>query len=149
MVENEVWDFKWSPTIMLEVTLPDPDQFLKIRETLTRIGISSKRDNTLFQTCHILHKKGKYYIVNFLELFALDGKETTLGYEDIGRRNTIASLLESWGLCKVLQTPMYLNNRVSVNQIKIVPYAEKRNWQLIAKYTVGKFCQKKPQSITQ
>ncbi len=103
MEENEKldWDFKWSPDVMLEIALKDPDSFLKIRETLTRIGISSKKDNTLYQTCHILHKKGKYYIVSFLELFALDGKETTLGYDDIARRNTIASLIEQWGLCDV------------------------------------------------
>lgn len=144
MAENETIGFTWSPQIMLEVVLPDPDSFLKIRETLTRIGIQSKRDNTLFQTCHILHKKGKYYIVNFLELFALDGKETTLDYEDVGRRNTIANLLESWGLCTVVKTDMYMNNRVSTNSIKIVPYAEKQKWQLIAKYTVGKFQNKRP-----
>jgi hypothetical protein len=100
--DYQAWDFKWSPDLMLEVQLPDPDSFLKIRETLTRIGISSKKDQTLYQTCHILHKKGKYYIVSFLELFALDGKDTSLGYEDVARRNTIASLIEQWGMCSVV-----------------------------------------------
>lgn len=133
------WNFKWSPDVMLEVILPNPDSFLKIRETLTRIGISSKKEQTLFQTCHILHKKGKYYIVSFLELFALDGKETTLGYEDIARRNTIASLIEQWGMCSVVSTSMYQNARVPVSSIKIIPYGDKKNWNLVPKYNLGKF----------
>lgn len=138
----DVWNFTWQPDLMLEVSLPDPDSFLKIRETLTRIGISSKKDQTLFQTCHILHKKGKYYIVSFLELFALDGKETTLGYEDVARRNTIASLIEQWGMCQVVKTAMYENARVPVSSIKIIPHGEKKNWNLVPKYNLGKFKQK-------
>jgi hypothetical protein len=112
--KDDAWNFTWSPDLMLEVNLPDPDSFLKIRETLTRIGISSKKEQTLYQTCHILHKKGKYYIVSFLELFALDGKDTTLTYDDIARRNTIASLVEQWGMCSVVHTEMYKSARVPV-----------------------------------
>lgn len=139
---EQPWDFKWSPEVMLEIELKDPDSFLKIRETLTRIGVQSKRDQTLYQTCHILHKKGKYYICNFLELFALDGKHTTLGYDDIARRNTIASLIEQWGLCKVIATPAYMNARVPLSAIKIVQHKEKKDWNLVTKYKIGKIKQK-------
>lgn len=137
--QSEFWNFKWSPEIMLEIEIPEPDQFLKIRETLTRIGIPSKKDQVLHQTCHILHKKGKYYIVSFLELFALDGKNTTLGYEDVARRNTIASLLEQWGMCRVISTQMYISARVPVSTIKIIPHGDKDKWQLVPKYNLGKY----------
>lgn len=107
-MEQNKNEFNWVPDDLLEVILPNPDAFLKIRETLTRIGIASNRDQTLFQTCHILHKKGKYYITNFLELFALDGRQTSISYEDMARRNSIASMLEQWGLCSVVSTPFYV-----------------------------------------
>mgnify|MGYP003562141720 FL=1 len=139
--ENEYssWDFSWSPDMMLEIKLADPESFLKIKETLTRIGIPSKKDPVLYQTCHILHKKGKYYIMNFLELFALDGKDTTMDYEDIARRNTIASLLEQWKLCVVVGNDQYKSQRVPISSLKIIPYAEKNNWKLMPKYTLGKY----------
>lgn len=141
-MQNENSDFQWTPDMMLEVQLSDPESFLKIRETLTRIGISSKKDNTIYQTCHILHKKGKYYIVSFLELFALDGKDTTLTFEDIGRRNTIASLIEQWGLCTVVADFSFENNRAPMSGIKIVPHSEKSKWNLVPKYTIGKFARR-------
>lgn len=137
MEPNEKFD--WTPDAMLEVSLPDPDAFLKIRETLTRIGISSKKEKKLTQSANILHKKGRYYIVSFLELFALDGKETTIGHEDIARRNTIANLLEQWGMCKILDKDKPVNmSRVSVSSIKIIPHSEKKDWELISKYSLGK-----------
>ena len=131
-------EFQWAPDALLEVTLPNPDAFLKIRETLTRIGIASNRDQTLFQTCHILHKKGKYYITNFLELFALDGRPTSITYEDMARRNMIASLLEQWGLCSVVSTPFYVEVRMQSTAITVIPHAQKANWKLVPKYTIGK-----------
>ena len=139
--ENEYssWDFSWSPDMMLEIKLADPESFLKIKETLTRIGIPSNKYTVSYQTCHILHKKGKYYIMNFLELFALDGKDTTMDYEDIARRNTIASLLEQWKLCVVVGNDQYKSQRVPISSLKIIPYAEKNNWKLMPKYTLGKY----------
>lgn len=126
----------WLPSMMLEVELKEPDDFLKIRETLTRIGISSKRENVLYQTCHILHKQHKYYIVHFKELFCIDGKPSNITVGDVERRNTIAILLQEWGLVKmVTQLEM---EKSSLSSIKIVPYREKKNWQFVAKYTLGK-----------
>lgn len=120
----------------IEVQLNEPNDFLKIRETLTRIGVASKRDNHLFQSCHILHKRGKYYIVHFKELFKLDGKPTDITEDDIARRNTIADLLEQWGLLKVVDETM-LDPLSSLANIKIVPFKEKHEWVLEAKYTIG------------
>ena len=114
----------WSPADMLEVTIKQPDDFLKVRETLTRIGVASRKDKTLFQSCHILHKQGKYYITHFKELFALDGKNSTLSENDIQRRNTIALLLQDWNLIDVVNTAL-VENKAPLSQIKVLPYKEK------------------------
>lgn len=120
----------------IEITLPTPDDFLKIKETLTRIGIKSKRDNILYQSCHILHKRGKYYILNFKEFFLLDGKEADFSDDDFRRRNTITKLLEQWGICKVVN-PEDISLLVPISEITIIPFKEKKNYQLVSKYTVG------------
>ena len=127
---------EWTINSMLEITIPEPDSFLKIKETLTRIGIASKKDNTLYQSCHILHKKGLYYIIHFKELFALDGKDTNISISDIERRNTIAILLQDWNLLKVVDAEK-TQNRTSLSSIKILSYAEKSQWQLVQKYAIG------------
>ena len=127
----------WTPGSMLEVTLNEPDDFLKIRETLTRIGVASKKSNTLFQSCHILHKQGKYYIVHFKELFALDGKQTDLNEDDIARRNTIAKLLAEWDLVNVVEEQQ-LQPADSMSSIKVIPFSQKTEWDLVAKYNIGK-----------
>ena len=122
---------------MVEVQLPSDDDFLKVRETLTRIGVASRKDKTLFQSCHILHKQGRYFIVHFKELFSLDGKPTNFGDNDIARRNTIANLLAEWGLIKIVSD----NAKEPVaplSQIKILPFKEKNEWTLTAKYNIGK-----------
>ena len=129
--------FNWSPEMMLEVTLNQPDDFLKIRETLSRIGVASRKDKTLFQSCHILHKQGKYYITHFKELFALDGKKSTLTENDIQRRNTIALLLQDWNLIDVVNTTL-VENKAPLSQIKVLPFKEKNEWNLVAKYNIGK-----------
>ena len=129
--------FNWSPEQMLEVTLNQPDDFLKIRETLSRIGVASRKDKTLFQCCHILHKQGKYYIVHFKELFALDGKKATLIENDVQRRNTIAILLQDWNLLTVVK-PEDATNKAPLSQIKIIAFKEKKEWNLQAKYNIGK-----------
>jgi len=128
---------KWSPSDMLEVTIKQPDDFLKVRETLTRIGVASRKDKTLFQSCHILHKQGKYYITHFKELFALDGKNSSLSLNDIQRRNTIALLLQDWNLIEVVQ-PTLVENKAPLSQIKVLPFKEKNEWTLVAKYNIGK-----------
>ena len=122
----------------VEITLDDEDAFLKVRETLTRIGVSSRKEKVLYQSCHILHKQGKYYIVHFKELFALDGKPSNLSENDIQRRNAIANLLEEWGLVKILNRKIIENNIAPLHQIKIISFKEKDDWQLIAKYNIGK-----------
>ena len=127
----------WSPADMLEVTIKQPDDFLKVRETLTRIGVASRKDKTLFQSCHILHKQGKYYITHFKELFALDGKNSTLTENDIQRRNTIALLLQDWNLIDVVNTTL-VENKAPLSQIKVLPFKEKNEWNLVAKYNIGK-----------
>jgi len=127
----------WSSSDMLEVTIKQPDDFLKVRETLTRIGVASRKDKTLFQSCHILHKQGKYYITHFKELFALDGKNSTLTINDIQRRNTIALLLQDWNLIEVVN-PTLVENKAPLSQIKVLPFKEKNEWQLVAKYNIGK-----------
>lgn len=129
--------YDWTPDSMLEISLSEPDNFLKVRETLTRIGIASKKDNTLFQSCHILHKQGRYFIVHFKELFALDGKDSNITSSDIERRNAIASLLQDWDLLKILETSRF-DNKASLSQIKVVSYKEKKDWNLVAKYNIGK-----------
>jgi hypothetical protein len=121
-----------------EVELTDPENFLKIKETLTRIGISSKKENKLYQSCHILHKKGKYYIVHFKELFALDGLADKLEEQDLARRNTITNLLSEWNLVKIVNTKVTEEPTVPISYMKILPHAEKKNWELVPKYSIGK-----------
>lgn len=134
-MNTELIYFDWTPDSMMEVSLPEPDNFLKVRETLTRIGIASRKDKTLYQSCHILHKQGRYFIVHFKELFALDGKEANITVDDVERRNTIAVLLQDWGLLKITGD---IGPRVSLSQIKVVAFREKSDWALIAKYSIGK-----------
>jgi hypothetical protein len=122
----------------VEVTLTEQDDFLKVRETLTRIGVSSRKEKVLYQSCHILHKQGKYYIVHFKELFALDGKLSTITENDIQRRNAIANLLEEWGLIKIVNYDIVEHNMAPIHQIKIISFKEKDDWELIAKYNIGK-----------
>jgi len=122
--------------MMLEVTLREPDDFLKVRETLTRIGVASRRENKLFQSCHILHKQGRYFIVHFKELFLLDGKPSNLMENDLGRRNTIVTLLSDWGLVEPVN-PEQLQDTAPLRQIKIISYRDKDNWELCAKYNIG------------
>ena len=122
---------------MIECTIDEPDDFLKIRETLTRIGVASRKDKTLFQSCHILHKQGRYYIVHFKELFALDGKPTNFSENDQARRNTIANLLAEWSLIKLVDSNRTSEQTVPLNQLKILAYKEKDEWELTAKYNIG------------
>ena len=122
---------------MVECTLTEPDDFLKIRETLTRIGVASRKDKTLFQSCHILHKQGRYFIVHFKELFALDGKPTNFSENDQARRNTISNLLAEWGLIKLVNPDQTSALIVPLNQLKILAYKEKEEWALTAKYNIG------------
>jgi hypothetical protein len=128
--------YDWTPDAMLEVDLIEPDNFLKVRETLTRIGIASRKDKKLFQSCHILHKQGKYFIVHFKELFALDGKESDISMSDIERRNVIAELLQDWGLLKILDKAK-AEPKASLSQIKVVSFKEKGEWELVPKYNIG------------
>jgi hypothetical protein len=128
--------YDWTPESMLEVLLPEPDNFLKVRETLTRIGVASKKDKTLYQSCHILHKQGRYFIVHFKELFALDGKEANIFINDIERRNTITKLLQDWGLLEMINPAMAVA-QASLSQIKVVSFKEKPEWELVAKYSLG------------
>lgn len=123
---------------LVEVTLPDPQAFLKAKETLTRIGVASKKDKTLYQSCHILHKQGRYYIVSFKEMFMLDGKPTDFTEEDRGRRNTIANLLAEWDLVKLVEPTKSEEPLTPLSKIKIISYSEKSEWTLVAKYTLGK-----------
>jgi hypothetical protein len=123
---------------LLEIRLKAEDDFLKVRETLTRIGVSSKKENKLYQSCHILHKRGKFYIVHFKELFALDGLPTDIDDTDIGRRNTIANLLEEWGLVEVVDSKKASDPIVSLAQMKIIPHKDKSNWELVPKYHIGR-----------
>lgn len=123
---------QWDPTSMLEITIPEPDAFLKIKETLTRIGVASKHENVLYPSCHILHKKGRYYIVHFKELFALEGRPADISEEDISRRNTIAKLLEEWDLCSVLtKDALSLTN---MSNIKVVAFKDKSKWDIRPKF---------------
>lgn len=123
---------------LLEIKLFHEDDFLKVRETLTRIGVASRKDKTLYQSCHILHKQGKFYIVHFKEMFALDGKPTNFTDEDKGRRNTIAKLLEDWGLIEIVDAEQAKDPTTALNQIKILPHKEKNEWTLVQKYNIGR-----------
>ena len=125
----------WTQEQMLEVTLKEPDDFLKIRETLSRIGVASRKEKKLYQSCHILHKQGRYYIVHFKELFALDGKQTNLSENDIARRNTISKLLKDWGLVEIQGEAEPI---APLSQIKIISFKEKNEWSLETKYNIGK-----------
>lgn len=125
----------WTPEEMLEVRLNEPDDFLKVRETLSRIGVASRKERKLYQSCHILHKQGRYFIVHFKELFALDGKDTNLSENDISRRNTIAVLLSDWGLVEVVGTA---EPKAPLSQIKVISFKEKDEWLLETKYNIGK-----------
>ena len=130
-------NINWTQDHMLEVVLKEPDDFLKIRETLSRIGVASRKEKKLYQSCHILHKQGKYYIVHFKELFALDGKESNLTENDIERRNTIAQLLGDWGLIAIVNATV-AENKAPLSQIKVLSFKEKGEWDLQAKYNIGK-----------
>jgi len=132
---------KWDIEHMLEVSLKEPDDFLKVRETLSRMGVASRKEKKLFQSCHILHKQGKYYIVHFKELFALDGKETNINENDIARRNTITQLLADWGLVSLVGTN---EPKAPLSQIKVISFKEKSEWALETKYNIGKNIEKKP-----
>jgi Bacteriophage translational regulator len=133
-------EVKWNQSDMIEVTLNEPDDFLKVRETLTRIGVASRKEKIIYQSCHILHKQGKYYIVHFKELFALDGKNTNLSVNDLQRRNRIIQLLSDWGLVTLI-TPDAISDVAPLNQIKVLAFKEKEEWTLESKYNIGR---KKP-----
>ena len=134
---SQVAEVQWTRDSMVEVKLSQPDDFLKVRETLSRIGVASRKEKKLYQSCHILHKQGRYYIVHFKELFALDGKKSTLVANDIQRRNTIALLLQDWNLVNIV-VPSNVEDKAPLSQIKILPYKEKNEWNLTAKYNIGK-----------
>ena len=129
--------YDWSPNKMIEVALAEPDDFLKVRETLTRIGVASRKEKKIYQSCHILHKQGKYFIVHFKELFALDGKKANLSVNDFQRRNRIVQLLADWGLVNVISSDM-VTDIAPLNQIKVISYREKGDWKLETKYNIGK-----------
>lgn len=133
---NNTTAIDWSPAMMLEVTLNEPDDFLKVKETLTRIGVASRKENKLYQSCHILHKQGRYFIVHFKELFLLDGKPSNLLENDVQRRNTIVTLLSDWGLVTAVNGNQ-LENRAPLRQIKVLSYREKDDWELCPKYNIG------------
>jgi hypothetical protein len=128
-------EINWTQDQMLEVGLKEPDDFLKVRETLSRVGVASRKEKKLYQSCHILHKQGRYFIVHFKELFALDGKNTNLSANDISRRNTITNLLKDWGLVNIISE---IGEVAPLSQIKILSYAEKNDWILETKYNIGK-----------
>ena len=134
---SEDQEYNWSPDQMIEVTLKEPDDFLKVRETLTRIGVASRKEKKIYQSCHILHKQGKYYIVHFKELFALDGKRANLFNNDVQRRNRIAQLLSDWGLVNVVTTSD-IEDAAPLSQIKVLSYKDKSEWTLESKYNIGK-----------
>ena len=128
-------EVNWTQEQMLEVTLDEPDDFLKVRETLSRIGVASRKERTLYQSCHILHKQGRYFVTHFKELFALDGKQTNLNENDLQRRNTIANLLKDWGLVNIVGE---MGEMAPLSQIKVLSYKEKNEWPLETKYNIGK-----------
>ena len=130
-------EIQWTQTDMVEVVLKEPDDFLKVRETLTRIGVASRKERKIYQSCHILHKQGKYYIVHFKELFALDGKHTNFSLNDLQRRNRIAQLLSDWGLISIV-TPEKVEDLAPLNQIKVLAFKDKDEWTLESKYNIGR-----------
>jgi len=130
-------EIQWNQSDMIEISLNQPDDFLKVRETLTRIGVASKRDKIIYQSCHILHKQGRYYIVHFKELFALDGKATNFSLNDLQRRNTIAKLLSDWGLIEIIE-PEKIADVAPLTQIKVLAFKEKDQWTLESKYNIGR-----------
>ena len=134
---NEVREVQWTKDDMEEVNLKEPDDFLKVRETLTRIGVASRKEKKLFQSCHILHKKGQYYIVHFKELFALDGKKANLSENDVQRRNRIIKLLSDWGLIQIVREDA-IKDAAPLSQIKVIAYKDKQDWTLESKYNIGK-----------
>ena len=138
---NGETEVSWKQSDMVEVVLKEPDDFLKVRETLTRIGVASRKEKKIYQSCHILHKQGKYYIVHFKELFALDGKHTNITENDVQRRNRISQLLSDWGLVSIVDVDG-LGELAPLNQIKVISFKDKTNWTLESKYNIGK---KKPQ----
>ena len=127
-------ELKWHPDLMLEIKLAEPDDFLKVRETLSRIGIASRKERKLYQSCHILHKQGRYFLVHFKELFALDGKPSNISINDVQRRNTIATLLSDWGLVEIMGNA---EDKAPLSQIKVLTYKEKNEWLLETKYNIG------------
>ena len=129
-------EVKWTPSQMVEVVLNEPDDFLKVRETLTRIGVASRKEKKIYQSCHILHKQGRYYLVHFKELFLLDGKKSNLEEGDVERRNTIATLLQDWGLVAIVNKEV-AKDCAPMRQIKIISYQDKANWTLQPKYNIG------------
>ena len=132
-------DIKWKQSDMVEVTLGEPDDFLKVRETLTRIGVASRKERKIYQSCHILHKQGKYFIVHFKELFAFDGKNTNLSLNDIQRRNRIVQLLLDWGLVSIVEeSKEKISDLAPLNQIKVLSFKEKNEWRLESKYNIGR-----------
>jgi len=132
-------DIKWKQSDMVEVTLGEPDDFLKVRETLTRIGVASRKERKIYQSCHILHKQGKYFIVHFKELFALDGKNTNLSTNDLQRRNRIVQLLLDWGLVSIVEeSKEKISDLAPLNQIKVLSFKEKNEWRLESKYNIGR-----------
>ena len=132
-------DIKWKQADMVEVTLGEPDDFLKVRETLTRIGVASRKEKKIYQSCHILHKQGRYYIVHFKELFALDGKNTNLSINDLQRRNRIVQLLLDWGLVSIVEeSKEKIADLAPLNQIKVLSFKEKNEWRLESKYNIGR-----------
>jgi hypothetical protein len=132
---EEMEEIEWHPDKMLEVKLKEPDDFLKVRETLSRIGVASRKERKLYQSCHILHKQGRYYIVHFKELFAIDGKETNITENDISRRNSISVLLSDWGLIEIIGDT---EPKAPLSQIKVISFKEKNEWDLETKYNIGK-----------
>ena len=134
---NELKEVQWNRNEMVEVNLKEPDDFLKVRETLTRIGVASRKERKLYQSCHILHKKGQYYIVHFKEVFALDGKKANLSENDLQRRNRIIKLLSDWGLVEIVKESSS-KDAAPLSQIKVIAYKEKGDWTLESKYNIGK-----------
>ena len=138
-MSDEVIEIQWKQTDMVEVVLGEPDDFLKVRETLTRIGVASRKEKKIYQSCHILHKQGKYYIVHFKELFALDGKKTNISLNDIQRRNRIVQLLVDWGLVNIsTDSQEKIADLAPLNQIKVLSFKEKNEWRLESKYNIGR-----------
>ena len=137
MTNDTEIEVQWQPSDMVEVSLSEPDDFLKVRETLTRIGVASRKERKLYQSCHILHKQGRYYIVHFKELFALDGKRTNFTLNDLQRRNRIAQLLSDWGLVSVVEATN-IEDVAPLNQIKVLAFKDKDEWTLESKYNIGR-----------